>query len=265
MARRLFNFLTVTQLSAYSFMSLLIHAVKTFVGQLCAAGFGKSLIGVRKIHTNLYAYKLRQLAAVVARETGLSCELNQIFLTNKISTKNLLADYAKHRGRGLRLFRRWQTFRVKKRKLNFIGRKLQSHLSVGRKKFPSGDAGFIFSRRLKRLRRALKLPSSAGQFTFLFFWSFQFFNFSQLNLKKRKFFFLAMRVAYFFKAFLRFFKFYSFYFKLLRRLDLSGVDLYSETGDFFLNVKTYCLLLFKKFTRLLANFRIFCAKIFVLK
>ena len=74
-----------------------------------------------------------------------------------------------------------------------------------------------------------------------------------------------MRVAYFFKSFLRFFKFYAFYFRLLRNLELPSVELYSGLGNFILNLKTYCILIFTKFARLLINFRAFCAKIFLLK
>jgi hypothetical protein len=74
-----------------------------------------------------------------------------------------------------------------------------------------------------------------------------------------------MRVAYFFKAFLRFFKFYAFYFRFLRDWDLPGQELYSYTGESITNLKVYCILLFTKFARLLVNFRVFCSKIFLLK
>lgn len=74
-----------------------------------------------------------------------------------------------------------------------------------------------------------------------------------------------MRLAYFFKSFFRFFKFYAFYFKVLREWDLVGHDLYSNTDNFAVNLKTYCALLFLKFGRVLLNFKLFCEKIFFLK
>lgn len=167
LVRRLFRFVLTTRLSAYSFMALITHAILDFVGQLNVVPIGAASM---QNSVSAYSYKLRQLSVasiVHAGEAGVA--LNDIFLKNKVTTADLLGSYAKHRGRGLRSFRAKKIFRFKRRRFRFVGRHTKVSLFKKKVSPAEGLIGVFFPYRLNKLRRGLKLPASAGQFTFLFF------------------------------------------------------------------------------------------------
>lgn len=167
LVRRLFRFVLATRLSAYSFMALITHAILDFVGQLNTT----SIEGVG-VHNALsaYSYKLRQLSTASVVHVGeVGAALNDIFLKNKVTTSDLLVSYAKHRGRGLRSFKAKKIFRFKRRRFRFVGRHTKVSLFKKKVSPAEGLIGVFFPYRLNKLRRGLKLPTSAGQFTFLFF------------------------------------------------------------------------------------------------
>lgn len=168
LVRRLFRFVLATRLSAYSFMVLITHAILDFAGQLNIASIGAAAEMQNTL--SAYSYKLRQLSVAATVHAGeAEVALNDIFLKNKVTTSDLLASYAKHRGRGLRPFRAKKIFRFKRRRFRFVGRHTKVSLFKKKVSPAEGLTGVFFPYRLNKLRRGLKLPASAGQFTFLFF------------------------------------------------------------------------------------------------
>lgn len=169
--RRLFKFILTTRLSTYSFMILLVHAIREFVSHLPQITGAAIVSSELSAALALYTYKLRQLTAIPVPGSCASDRLNNIFLKNVVLGKDLLTSYAKHRGRGLRMFRRGRAFFSKKRRFNFIGRRPKYYFSKKKNNIFADEAetGFSFSNRLHCLRRALKFSSTSGQFTFLFF------------------------------------------------------------------------------------------------
>lgn len=123
--RRLVNFLLTTYLSAYSFLILSVYAVRDFVLRTLSSidDTCKHFGGTTETSlVELYSYKLRQLASSFSINLLSKNTLNTIFPTNRVSTSTVLREYAKHRGRGLRLFRRRRNLLRRKKKFNFVGR-----------------------------------------------------------------------------------------------------------------------------------------------
>lgn len=90
----------------------------------------------------------------------------------------------------------------------------------------------------KRLFSRFKLPLLRSQFTFLQFWSFNFFSFFSFKRQGAGFFWLSLRLVQFFKSFLRFLKFYNLNFLYLRSFLSTSTSRLSQSS-LPLNLKLY--------------------------
>lgn len=221
---RVRNLSYVSNLSATSFSHLVIHVVLGYVNLVDKLG----ALSIEKNKTSFFSsiackkfsdLRLRLLFGIP------DCNL-VVGAGHQISFRNFFSNYAKtydklrlyrqkhKRKHGRKFVKYFRRRAIKKTYFKFITRfkKKRKPVVVGAPRVRA------FMRAWTRVFSLFKTSFLQKQFSFISFWSFNFFNLLRTPARAttRRLFYRTLRLIYFFRRFFSFFKFYGIYFRLLR-------------------------------------------------
>lgn len=114
--RRVFSFLMATYLSGYNFITFLVSSFFELTRKV-NLGLGFSLRSNANhitAYVGLFAYKIKQMSIASILNKQSYNTLSSVFVEYNVATRDILASYAKHRGRRIRRRRLRRLFKAKR-------------------------------------------------------------------------------------------------------------------------------------------------------